>query len=317
VSDIFKVKRAAADALGTIEYRPGLAGVGGIPLALWSRRHIAYFPSSPLAACLAALGNNRDLGTVLRGAFFALTGAASMLAADHVLVRDTRQYAYLRRLGMRRVSISRPVVCSWPECQEHRKRRRREFRVLFVGVLRRVKGLDTLLPAVASARRQLLPRHDLVLTLVGGASASHQGNWTLDEVRQYASSLGFDEHSIRLTGYVADAEALQAIYADSDALVHPAYAEGFPRVIDEAMLAGLPVITTDIPQMSMVLRRNEEALLVRPGDARALASAIVQLVRDETLRERLVGGSRRRAAGLRTETAARQHLDLLVGGSDG
>ena len=60
-----------------------------------------------------------------------------------------------------------------------------------------------------------------------------------------------------------------------------------PLKLFEAMAAGRPIVASDLPSIREVLVHEENALLVPPGDARALASAIDRLLVDDSLSVRL------------------------------
>jgi glycosyltransferase involved in cell wall biosynthesis len=71
-------------------------------------------------------------------------------------------------------------------------------------------------------------------------------------------------------------------------LVLPSKAEGFGLVLIEAMAARVPVVATDVPGIRNVVTNEVNGLLVPHGQPRELALAIDRLMRDASLRERLV-----------------------------
>ncbi len=72
-----------------------------------------------------------------------------------------------------------------------------------------------------------------------------------------------------------------AVFSVMDIFVHPAtYREGFGLSIAEAMIAGLPVVATDIPAINTLLSDGLNGRVVKPKDADALASAIRDLIKD-------------------------------------
>jgi glycosyltransferase involved in cell wall biosynthesis len=71
------------------------------------------------------------------------------------------------------------------------------------------------------------------------------------------------------------------------------YREGVPKVLLEAAACGRPIVTTDAPGCRVVARPEDNGLLVPPGDAASLASALERLLLDAPLRARM--GARSRA----------------------
>jgi glycosyltransferase involved in cell wall biosynthesis len=72
----------------------------------------------------------------------------------------------------------------------------------------------------------------------------------------------------------------------------PSYCEGLPKSLLEALAAGLPVVTTDVPGCREVVTEDCNGYLVPPRNAEALAQAIEKLVIDPTLRQAMGRESR-------------------------
>jgi glycosyltransferase involved in cell wall biosynthesis len=73
----------------------------------------------------------------------------------------------------------------------------------------------------------------------------------------------------------------------ADLFVLSSFEEGFPRVLLEAMGFGLPIVSTAIHGVPEIARAGAEALLVPPGDSRAMADALLQLLEDREFARRL------------------------------
>ena len=78
-----------------------------------------------------------------------------------------------------------------------------------------------------------------------------------------------------------------------DLFVFPSLWEGLPIVLLEAMAAGLPIVATDVDGVQEILQDGKNALLIRPGDARALQEGIERMLDDARLRARLGDAARR------------------------
>ena len=139
------------------------------------------------------------------------------------------------------------------------------FRLLFVGNLLERKGVTDLLHAFASTSVQA---RDIVLTMAGGAS--------VEMYRTMAAELGVGNR-VTFTGWISQDEA-RALMVRSDALILPAYDEGLPLVILEALASRTPVICTPVGSIPEVLADRRTALFVSPGDQAGIADAILKLL---------------------------------------
>src|SRR5262249_1096885 len=81
-------------------------------------------------------------------------------------------------------------------------------------------------------------------------------------------------------------------YKMPDIALGPRRIESYPRVVLEAMAAGLPVITTPVFGIREQVRENVNGLFYEPGDASALAAALSRLVENAALRAALADNSR-------------------------
>ena len=100
----------------------------------------------------------------------------------------------------------------------------------------------------------------------------------------------------RLVVWPGSRDDVPDLLAASDLFVLPtAYREGIPRVLLEAAASGLPLVTTDSPGCNEACVHGHNGMLVRIGDADALAAAIAALATDASLRQRFAAASRARA----------------------
>jgi phosphatidylinositol alpha-mannosyltransferase len=100
---------------------------------------------------------------------------------------------------------------------------------------------------------------------------------------------------VHLLGTVPN-EQLPPIHAAGEVFVAPATGqESFGVALVEAMAAGLPVVASDIPGYREVVTHGVHGLLVPPRDPEALAAALVRVLTEADLAERLGEGGRARA----------------------
>lgn len=146
--------------------------------------------------------------------------------------------------------------------------------VLFVGRAEPRKGLDVVVRAMGELRREV----DARLVVSGTFPANLGEPWL-----------------VPLGG--APDERLPGVYAAADALAAPSLGgESFGYVLVEAMAAGCPVVASDLAGYREAA--GYAAVLVPPGDERALAGALRDVLTDPGRAARLVEAGRRRAAGL-------------------
>jgi glycosyltransferase involved in cell wall biosynthesis/GT2 family glycosyltransferase len=101
-----------------------------------------------------------------------------------------------------------------------------------------------------------------------------------------------------------------AAFAEAQLVVFPSRSEGLPVSLLEALANGRAIVATAVGGMPEVLTDEVDALLVRGGDASALADAVCRLSGDAALRARLGAAARERALRLNDEEVA-GHLDRI------
>jgi glycosyltransferase involved in cell wall biosynthesis len=91
---------------------------------------------------------------------------------------------------------------------------------------------------------------------------------------------------IIVSGFLEAGPALLAAYERADIYVLPTHGEGsVTRTIKEAFASGVPVVTTTIRSHLEFLRDGDQAVLVEPRSANALADGIERVIRDAALRD--------------------------------
>lgn len=160
-----------------------------------------------------------------------------------------------------------------------------KFLVLCVGQFIDRKGRWIYLEAAKKILEQNHPVHFLWLTPVLPSPEDNKRieNYDLGESFQIvlSESLGKNRFDVLNFFCIADIFAL------------PSFFEGLPIAILEAMALGIPTISTNITAIPEAIKHFETGILVEPGDSDALASAILDLKRDGSLRENLSKNGRK------------------------
>jgi len=138
-------------------------------------------------------------------------------------------------------------------------------RIIFVGSLsQRYKGLHILLQALKACRLQ-----NIVLNLEVLGDGIYRSYYEL-----MVFQLGLDEVVV-FRGYVKQGKEVFNLLYNADLFVMPSLVEGLPRAMIEAMACGLPCIGSRIGGIPELLSVED---MVPPGDAQALAKAIIAML---------------------------------------
>ena len=149
--------------------------------------------------------------------------------------------------------------------------------LMYTGGLDHRKNIDGLIRAYATLPGAVRSAHQLAVV----CSVNPENRYKLE---QLATSCGLAPGELVLTGFVPDQD-LVALYQLCKAFVFPSWHEGFGLPVLEAMHCGAPVIAAGTSSLPEVVG-CEEALF-DPRDEPAMAQKILQILVDDTFRQRL------------------------------
>ena len=148
-----------------------------------------------------------------------------------------------------------------------------KVKILYVGRLHELKGLDHLIKAFSDVKKV----HDNVeLLIIGGGDLK-------GDLEKLVHDEGMDE-DVKFIGEVEHLELID-YYQNSDIFVLPSLSEGLSNVIMEAMACGLPVIATDVGGNPELVKHEEGGLIVNSKDVLGLQNSLERLLNDPELRE--------------------------------
>jgi glycosyltransferase involved in cell wall biosynthesis len=261
-ADLVWIKVPASNALvaGWLAWRAGVSRFG-------------YVAGSALAV---ARGRGLGLGAQAVGLLYDMAGRLAGGRQRIVVGRGIVDGGGIVTSLVEPEEIRHTNSASWPAIPWR-------LRLAWAGRLARGKGLEVLLDSLAILAAKEEPGHRIELVILGDgpARASLEGR---------AARLGVDDR-IHWLGYVADRSSYLDALAACDLFVFPSPAEGFPKVILDAMAVGLPVVATPAGQLRpLAAKRLIEA--AAPGDAAALAAAIGRVTGSAPLADPLTTGGR-------------------------
>ena len=172
-----------------------------------------------------------------------------------------------------------------------------------VGRLQSTKGQDVFLHAAARIARA---EPDVRFVIVGGAILGWEGSYP-ERVRRLAGELGLAER-VRFVGHQEDVYPwIDAL----DAVAVPSQRETFCLALVEAMALGKPVAASACAGPSEIVEHERSGLLVPTADPRSLAGALLRILQEPGLSERLGAAAELRAGAFTEEAPAERFAAVL------
>jgi glycosyltransferase involved in cell wall biosynthesis len=284
--------RPASDAAVVRRLRRSLTGADVVHahgLRAGAQAALALRSAGGKRPALIVTVHNAPPGGTGAAAVYGLLERLVARSADVVLCVSSDLAARMRRRGAR--EVARAIVPSG--AGRAAGRRPADLTddgrplVLAAGRLAPQKGFGTLIDA-ASRWRDLRPQPLLIIAGAGPLAGELAGR---------ARHLGVD---VRLPGRRDD---IPDLLAAADVFALPSRWEGQPLILQEALMAGRPIVATDVGGVRD-LTGDDAAVLVSPDDPAAFAAAVRGVLDDPGLAARLSKAAAGRAAALPTEADA-------------
>ena len=160
--------------------------------------------------------------------------------------------------------------------------------ILFVGRIEPLKGIDTLLRAIALVAPKVPHwQENLSVVIIGGAqgAGADKVNAELTRLERMRADLGIEE-LVTFRG-AQDQDSLVYHYSAAEMVVMPSHYESFGMVALEAMACGAPVVASKVGGLAFNVQDGQTGFLVPERDAEALAAKIRLLLEDDSLRKKL------------------------------
>lgn len=149
------------------------------------------------------------------------------------------------------------------------------FKILYIGRLVEDKGINELIRAV----EKLDKRYTFELHLVGDGPL----------LSKLSKDKLLIESNVIFHGHISNTSVLKHFYCDCDILCLPSYHEGFPRVLYEAMIFKLPIVTTFVGTIPYLMKDNVNCLEILPKSTNSIVEKLSYLMDNyEAIRSLLV-----------------------------
>jgi D-inositol-3-phosphate glycosyltransferase len=160
--------------------------------------------------------------------------------------------------------------------------------LLFVGRVEPLKGLDTLIHAIAIMRAEgVFSEHPLCLTIIGGEPHLSQLDLSAEMARIQAlcNEYGLGD-LVTFLGQRSQV-TLPYYYSAAEAVVMPSFYESFGMVALEAMACGTPVVASQVGGLAFLVQDGETGFTVPVEEPEALADRLLRLIREPGLRRQM------------------------------
>ena len=227
-------------------------------------------------------------------------------AGFHAISESTRDDLVRRGVKADRIRVIHPGVDGERFSPSSAEPRSAEPRFLYVGRLKRYKGIDLAIRALALARRS---RPDLRLDIAG--TGDHR-----PALERLTAQLQQGD-AVTFHGFLSEERKI-ALLRSTWANLFPSPKEGWGITVVEAAACGTPSLASDSPGLRDSVRHTETGYLVPHGDVQALSARMLELAGNPALVAQLGAAARRFAERLSWERAAAEterHLQDIIAGS--
>jgi glycosyltransferase involved in cell wall biosynthesis len=299
----YRAPRAAQRLLGTWEADVIVEDINKVPLfaPYWTRRPVV--PLVPhLFGTTVFCETNFAMGSMVWASERAIPKVYRNCSFQAISI-STATDLNERGVPVEQVSVIHPGIDHEYYCPDKETQRATVPTILYVGRLKRYKGIDVLIKALAKLRDREV---DAQLVISG------RGN-DRSRLERLTKSLGLQDR-VDFVGYIGEAEKLHRLRS-AWVLAYPSPKEGWGITIVEASACGTPVIASDSPGLRESVRTGESGLLVPHGMVDLWVQAFEKVFSDPGLRGRLGMGGRVHATQFSWERAANEtekHLKWAV-----
>jgi D-inositol-3-phosphate glycosyltransferase len=154
--------------------------------------------------------------------------------------------------------------------------------ILFVGRIEALKGIDTLIQALASLRRKGLI---VCLSVIGGEPEGGQAGSEMERLQDLCRQAGLAD-LVAFLGKKGQ-DTLPYYYSAAEVVVVPSHYESFGMVALEAMACAAPVVVSQVGGLAYLVQDGVNGFSVPVDDAQALADRLALLLTDPQLRQEL------------------------------
>lgn len=149
-------------------------------------------------------------------------------------------------------------------------------KLLFLSRVEKDKGIWECINAV---KKLIENGCDIVFEIAGGG--------TPEMIERISNETLSIKDKVKIHGQITEKKTVSELFKKADIYLFPSHHEGFPRVLYEAMTFSTPVVTTDIPGVTGLMRDDFNCVMVPPKNTEKLTEAVMRLIQDGELRKNI------------------------------
>lgn len=267
---------------------------GWLQMFYFNKNRIVHYVGDPIDTILKNNKVNPIFKMIKVGVFLPelLMFGISSWRADKVVSNGHHIAKKLSRFNI----MAKPLISSTlTEADFHKKAvsinldGNSSIKLVYVGYLRRAKGVATLLKALERLDSQYPNKFSL--TIIGSGEEDKK----LKEMAQNRNI------SVEFLGHIDDRQKLNEILRRSDIFCFGSLSEGSPRVILEALANSLLVITTPVGSLPLVFKDYEDMLFFDFDNDKELASKIIEICKNKKLQQKISENSFNKAKSFKMD----------------
>jgi glycosyltransferase involved in cell wall biosynthesis len=188
------------------------------------------------------------------------------------------------------------------ECLSHKEEVRPQSKIVFcAGIISQRKNQFTAVKAIS----QVIKTHPEVKFVLTGSLGEAK---YLELMQKFVTENNLSQY-IEFRGEVSKQE-IYSLYRDATLFLFPTTSDTQPRVLKEAAAFRLPIISSTIESIDGMLGGKGCAILVAPYDTDGMATAILRVLEDDSLRQSMSRKAQELAQGFSYEHVAAQTMAL-------
>lgn len=262
-------------------------GISQLTRAIAASDFVYLFFPGTLAKIAAGICRllGQPFGLYIRGSQFgtksfdgAILRNASFVATVSPLIQERVQHLCQRAFAIRPMTELSTADLYIPEPLETPPA---IWKLLYVGRVEEAKGINELIEAARTLQAKGIP---FTLKMIGAGPLSSR----LSEAR----TAGDLPSNIELAGPISNRSTVLEAYRNADLFVFPTYHEGFPRVLYEAMISSLPILTTMVGGIPGRMRAHENCIPLQEKSAQSIVDGVLSAIADPAALTRLAANGR-------------------------